>query len=75
MPEILLKHTPIGKRAYPINTADADALVKQGKAIKVRNRIYEEVIKESAAQVEPKKVTPAKKAPAKKKASTKSKKS
>lgn len=52
MSVIIMKQTAIGKRAYAISRADADALVEEGKAVqdKVHGGIYEEITPEEAAQ-------------------------
>jgi hypothetical protein len=52
MTVVLMKQTAIGKRAYAISRADADALVADGKAIqdKVHTGIYEEVTAEEMVQ-------------------------
>lgn len=41
MTDVMLEKTGIGKKAFPVETDKAEALVKAGKAIKLRSRLYE----------------------------------
>ncbi len=52
MTVIIMKQTPIGKRAYAISREDADALVAEGKAVQdvAHTGIYEEVTAEEMDQ-------------------------
>lgn len=59
--DVVIKPTPIGRKAFPIETAEADKLVKDGKAMKVSNRLYEIVETVEDEQVETKKAAPKKK--------------
>jgi len=49
---VLMKNTPIGRRAFGITHAEADRMVRDGEAVqdKVHTGIYEEVTDEERAQ-------------------------
>lgn len=72
MTDVIIKQTPIGRKAFPVATDEAEKLVLAGKAIKINNRLYEELIEPAAPKKKATKKEPdAKKAPKAKKAATK----
>jgi len=52
MSVIIMKQTPIGRRAYAITKAEADAMVAEGRAVQdaAHAGIYEEITKDEIAQ-------------------------